>query len=321
MSSEFLVADIGGTNVRFAIAHIENNNDIKIENLSVLPTENWLYLEDAVFDYLKHVGSSPMRAAIAFAGPVNKDEVSMTNGTWQFNQSELAPFMKMDEVKVFNDFCAKACSLIMLRDDQIRQIGGTGEIEERGNKIVVGPGTGIGVGALVSAGDKWKALASEAGHVGFSPRGDLEKEIANVLSEDYQRISVEDLVSGRGLSNIYYALGLVKDKRYLKIHPSEIFDKAENENDEDSIETFKLFSGMLGCFASDMAGAFNATGGVYLSGGVLPKLGKYFVEEDFRTNFEANERLPFVQDIKTHMILEEQPALYGAAGYYSGMFL
>lgn len=320
MSTEFLVADIGGTNVRFALAYINEDNNIKLEKLSVLPTENWLYLEDAVTDYLKHVGAKPSRAAIAFAGPVNKDEVSMTNGTWQFNQSELAPFLKMEEVKVFNDFCAKACSLPLLGNEQLLQIGG-GEIEENGNKIVVGPGTGIGVGALVSAGEKWKAVSSEGGHIGFSPSGDLEKEICAVLNKEYHRITVEDLVSGRGLSNIYYALGLINGRHNLKLHPAEINEKATNEQDVDAIQTFKVFSGMLGCFASDMAGTFNATGGVYLTGGVLPKIQEYFLNSDFRDKFEENDKLPFVKDIKTQLIIEEQPALIGAAGYYLGMFL
>ncbi len=320
MSTEFLVADIGGTNVRFALANIDDNYNISIDDLSVLPTENWLYLEDAITDYLNHVGARPTRAAIAFAGPVNKDEVSMTNGTWQFNQSELAPFLKMEEVKVMNDFCAKACSLPLLKQDQLLQIG-EGEIEEQGNKIVVGPGTGIGVGALVSTGEKWKAIASEGGHVGFSPSGDLEKEICNVLSKEYHRISVEDLVAGRGLSNIYYALGIINGRNNLKLHPAEINEKASNEDDIDAIQTFKVFSGMLGCFASDMAGTFNATGGVYLTGGVLPKIKQFFLDSDFREKFEENEKLPFVKDIKTQLILEEQPALFGAAGYYSGMFL
>ena len=320
MSTEFLVADIGGTNVRFAIAGIDSQNNISIENLSVLPTENWLYLEDAVADYLTHVGRNPTRAAIAFAGPVNKDEVSMTNGTWQFYQSELAPFLKMEEVKVMNDFHAKACSLPLLKENQLHQIGG-GEIEERGNKIVVGPGTGIGVGALVSVGDKWRAVASEGGHIGFSPRGDLEKEIFNVLAKDYDRISVEDFVSGRGLSNIYYAIGAVNGHNNLKLSPAEINDKARNDKDADSIETLMVFSSMLGSFASDMAGTFNATGGVYLTGGVLPKIKDYFLESSFRDKFEENEKLHFVSDICTNLILEDQPALYGAAGYYSGMFL
>lgn len=320
MSSEFLVADIGGTNVRFALAYISEDNNITLDKLSVLPTENWLYLEDAVTDYLNHVDAKPSRAAIAFAGPVNKDDVSMTNGTWQFKQSELAPFLKMEEVKVFNDFCAKACALPLLRSDQLMQIGG-GEIEEKGNKIVVGPGTGIGVGALVSAGEKWKAIASEGGHIGFSPSGDLEKEICYILSKEYQRISVEDLVAGRGLSNIYHAIGVMNGRHHLKLHPAEINEKATNENDVDAIQTFKVFSGMLGCYASDMAGTFNATGGVYLTGGVLPKIKQYFLESNFREKFEENEKLPFVKEIKTQLILEEQPALFGAAGYYSGMFL
>lgn len=320
MSTEFLVADVGGTNVRFALAYIDEDNNIKLEKLSVLPTENWLYLEDAVTDYLKHVGAKPSRAAIAFAGPVNKDEVSMTNGTWQFNQSELAPFLKMEEVKVFNDFCAKACSLPLLGNDQLLQIGG-GEIEENGNKIVVGPGTGIGVGALVSAGEKWKAVSSEGGHIGFSPSGDIEKEICAVLNKDYHRITVEDLVSGRGLSNIYHALGFINGRHNLKLHPAEINEKATNEQDVDAIQTFKVFSGMLGCYASDMAGTFNATGGVYLTGGVLPKIQEYFLKSDFREKFEENDKLPFVKDIKTQLITEEQPTLIGVAGYYLGMFL
>lgn len=320
MSAEFLVADIGGTNVRFAIAEIDSQNNINIENLSVLPTENWLYLEDAVADYLTHVGRSPKRAAIAFAGPINKDDVSMTNGTWQFYQSELAPFLKMEEVKVMNDFHAKACSLPLLKESQLHQIGG-GEIEERGNKIVVGPGTGIGVGALVSVGDKWRAIASEGGHIGYSPNGDLEKEIFNVLAKEHDRISVEDFVSGRGLSNIYYAIGAVNGHNNLKISPAEINKKAHNDKDADSIETLMVFSSMLGSFTSDMAGTFNATGGVYLTGGVLPKIKDYFLKSGFRDRFEENENLPFVRDIRTNLILEDQPALYGAAGYYSGMFL
>ena len=240
---------------------------------------------------------------------------------WKFNQSELPVLIKMEEVKVINDFCAKACSLITLREDQLRQIGTGGETNERGNKIVVGPGTGIGVGALVSVGNKWKAVASEGGYIGYSPSGNIEKEIANVLNKDYYRISIEDLVSGRGLSNIYYALGVIKGMPYLKLHPAEITRKATNENDEDCIETLRIFSGILGGYASDMAGTFNATGGVYLSGGVVPKIRQYFNETNFREKFEENEKLPFVKQIKTHMILEENDALFGAASCYSGTFI
>jgi len=114
---------------------------------------------------------------------------------------------------------------------------------------------------------------------------------------------------------------MIKDKHYLKLYPAEINEKARVENDVDCIETFKIFSGMLGHYASDMAGTFNATGGVYLAGGVLPKIKDLFIESDFRAKFEENEKLPFVKEIQTQMILEEQPALFGAAGYYCGMFL
>ncbi|MCC3860362.1 glucokinase [Pseudemcibacter aquimaris] len=320
MTSELLVADIGGTNVRFAIASINDENDISLNNINMCPTENWLYLEDAVNDYLSHVGKRPARASIAFAGPVNSDLVTMTNGTWEFKQSELASYLNMEEVKVMNDYCAHACSMPLLKGDQLVQIGG-GEVAENGNMVVLGPGTGVGVGALVSVGDKWKAVASEGGHVGFSASGDLEKEINRIIADEYHRVSIEEMVSGRGISNIYYALGIINGTHNLRLHPAEINKMASDDNDPDSVQAIKIFSGMLGSFASDMAGTFNATGGVYLAGGVLPKLKDFFLDSNFREKFEENEKLPFVKDIETHLIMEEYPALFGAAAYYSGMFL
>ena len=320
MTSEILVADIGGTHARFALAYINNYHDIRLDKITVYPTENWMYLEDAIADYLLQVKAKPTRAAVAFAGPVNDDEVSMTNGTWQFKQSEIADFLKMEEVKVLNDYCANACSLPLLREDQMIKVGG-GQTEKRGNKIVVGPGTGVGVAALISAGDKWKPIASEGGHVGFAPSGDVEKEIYSILCPEYNRMSAEHLLSGRGIGSIYYALGIMNGRRNERLHPSEINDLATEQNDEDSIQALKIYSGMLGCYASDMAGTFNATGGVYLAGGVLPKIRKFFLESAFRTKFEENENLPFVKDMATYFILEEQPALIGAAGFYSGMYL
>ena len=320
MSSEILVADIGGTNARFAMAYISDNNDISLEKITVYPTENWVYLEDAIADYLLQVKAKPERASVAFAGPVNKDEVSMTNGTWQFKQSEIGDFLKMKEVKVLNDYCANACSLPLLKDEQLLKIG-EGVIEEGANKIVVGPGTGVGVAALVAAGDKWKAIASEGGHVAYGPSGDLEKEIFKILSPEHHRMSAEHLMSGRGISSIYYALGIINGKGNERLDPAEVNDLATIEKDADSIQTIKIYSGMLGCYVSDMAGTFNATGGVYLAGGVLPKIQDIFLESNFRAKFEENENLPFVKDIATYLILEEQPALFGAAGYYSGLFL
>jgi glucokinase len=320
MDSEFLVADIGGTNVRFAIANIDENLDIQLNDVNMYPTENWLYLEDAVNDYLAQVGKRVKKASIAFAGPVNKDEVSMTNGTWQFNQSELASYLHMEEVIVMNDYYALACSMPILKDDQLIKIGG-GESIKNGNMVVLGPGTGVGVGAIVSVGEKWKAVASEGGHIGFSPSGALEKEIFKIIADDYNRVSIEELMSGRGLSNINFALGKIKGLDQSKIRPATINKLATEENDENSVQAIKIFSGMLGSFASDMAGTFNATAGVFLAGGMLPKMQQFFLESDFRAKFEENEKLPFVKSIETYLIIEKYPALYGAAAHYSGMFL
>lgn len=316
----FLVADIGGTNSRFAIAYIEEDNHIRLENINIFPTENWVYMEDAVADYLSYVKIHPERGAIAFAGPVNEDEVSMTNGSWSFNQSDIAQILKMKEIKVLNDFSANACSLPLIDNDKLHQIGG-GEISLNGNKIVVGPGTGIGVGALISVGDKWKNVASEGGHVGFAPSGELEMEIFKILSKDYQRMSAENILSGPGINLIHRALCQINDVGKFDLEPEEISKKALEKNDELSIQAIEIYCGMIGRFASDMAGVFNATGGVYMAGGVLPKNKKILLNSEFRTRFEENKDLPFVDNIATYLIEDEYSAMIGAAGYYSGMFL
>ncbi|MDG1709421.1 MAG: glucokinase, partial [Emcibacteraceae bacterium] len=319
-TSELLVADIGGTNVRFAIAKIDEQHNIKLNRIEMYLTDNWLYLEDAINDYLAQVGKKVTKASIAFAGPVNSDEVSMTNGTWSFKQSSLASYLGMDEVRVLNDYYAKACSLPLLKSNQLLKVG-RGIAEEGANKIVVGPGTGIGVGALVAVNGKWKAVASEGGHIAFSPSGDLEKEIGKIIADEYQRVSIEEVIAGRGMTNIYHALGIINGTNNDRLEPAEINRLATEENDPDSVQTLKIFSNMLGSYASDMAGTFNATGGVYLAGGVLPKIKEFFLESDFRAKFEENEKLPFVKDIETNLIIEEFPALIGAAGHYSGLFL
>ena len=128
-------------------------------------------------------------------------------------------------------------------------------------------------------------------------------------------------MSGRGLSNIHFALGKIKGLDQSKIRPATINKLATEENDENSVQAIKIFSGILGSFASDMAGTFNATAGVFLAGGMLPKMQQFFLESDFRAKFEENEKLPFVKSIETYLIIEKYPALYGAAAHYSGMFL
>ncbi len=320
MDAAFLVADIGGTNARFAIAYIERNNHIRLEHIMVFPTENWVYMEDAIADYFSKVKIHPERGTIAFAGPVNDDEVIMTNGTWSFNQSDIAQILKMKEIRVINDFAAHACCLPLINENKLYKIG-DGESVARRNKIVVGPGTGIGVGALVAVGDKWKNVATEGGHVGFSPSGDLEKEIYNIVSKEVTRLSAENILSGPAISIIYSALAEINGQPPLELSSKEISQQALEQNDQASIQTIEVYCGMIGSFASDMAGVFNATGGVYLTGGVLPKNKQLLLSSKFREKFEGNEDLPFVKNIPTYLIEEEFPALLGAAGYYSGMFL
>jgi len=315
-SEPILVADIGGTNARFAIAY--NDDPIRLENILVLATHDYASLQDAVETYLdKWAQDRPSKACLAVAGPVVEDEVHMTNCPWLFYQSKLANELKMDQVIVLNDFEAIACALPYLPDNQLRKIGG-GAPKDNGNYVVVGPGTGIGVAGLTQVDNGWKVLGSEAGHIGFAPGDDFEQEILKVISRDYPRVSVERLLSGNGFCRIYNALGHVKDISLQPLTPAEITKAAFEETSDICKQTVHIFCSMLGSFAGDMAITFNATSGVYLAGGIIPKIQPIFEKSFFRQKFENKGRLDYIQDIPTYQITEEHPALIGAAAKLQG---
>jgi len=314
-----LVADIGGTNARFALAHV--GDEIRLENIQILATGEFEKLEDAVETFLSNMkGPRPQKAAIAVAGPIVEDRVKMTNCDWRFLQSGLAKSLSMKEVTVLNDFEAIACAIPYLDQRKILQIG-PGKPDPEGNIVVVGPGTGIGVSALTPVGSGWKILTSEGGHVGFAPSNEVEQNLLRIISSEYPRVSVERLISGKGLGALYQALGTLNEVSLPPLSSKEITTLALKNADEYSIQTLEMFCAILGSFAGDLAVTFNATGGVYLAGGILPKIQDFFLKSPFRKRFEDKGRLDFVKNIPTYQILEAQPALIGAAAKTQGKFL
>lgn len=314
-----LVADIGGTNARFALAHV--GNEITLDHIKILPTNEYERLEDAVEDFLANIDEErPKKAAIAVAGPIVEDRVKMTNCCWRFLQSDLAKVFAMDEVMVLNDFEAIACAIPYLDRQNILQVG-TGSTDPKGNIVVVGPGTGIGVAALTPVGDGWKILTSEGGHAGFAPASELEQDVLKVVSKDYPRVSVERLISGKGLAVLYQALGTIKGVSLPPLRSSEITAQALKNADEYSVQTLDMFCAILGSFAGDLAVTFKATGGVYLAGGILPRIQEFFLKSRFRQRFGDKGRMGFVKDIATYQIVEQHPALIGSAAKTQGKFL
>lgn len=316
--SPILVADIGGTNARFAIAHI--GESISLSQLRIFPTDDYDSLPAAIAAYL--AGNSDERphvASIAIAGPVVADLVRMTNCPWSFRPSALANDLGMDQVSVLNDFEAIACALPYLEEDDLLKIG-PGTIQDGGNKIVLGPGTGIGVAAITAVGSGWKVLTSEGGHVGFAPADDLERQILRTVKYKYPRVSVERVISGQGFTTLYQALASLRGEAAEPLKAKEITRRALDNPDSHCGEVVDIFCSILGTFAGDMAVTFNATGGVYLAGGILPRIQEFFLASQFRSRFEDKGRLTYVKDIPTLQIMAKQPALIGAAARIQGKF-
>jgi len=316
--TSLLVADVGGTNARFALA--EKREKISVSQVKILATGDYDSLSSAALAYLAQTsGPRPEVAAIAIAGPVVEDHVKMTNCPWSFTRSSLAADVGLSEVKLLNDFEAIACALPHIEPQELLKIGG-GSIIEGGTKVVIGPGTGIGVAALAPVGPGWKILASEGGHVGFAPADDLERQILRTVKYKYPRVSVERVISGQGFSTLHQALATLRGEDAEILTPQEITKRAIEKPASDCGQVVGIFCSILGSFAGDMAVTFNATGGVYLAGGILPKIQEFFLASKFRERFENKGRLTYVKDIATQQIMLPQPALIGTAALVYGQY-
>ena len=312
MNAMSLVADIGGTNARFALHH-----EGRFDCIEVLPCASHATLADAMHSYL---GAATRRgftvdgirhAAIAIANPVEEDRVSMTNHHWSFSISGLRDERALSTLLVVNDFAALAMSLPFLQSYQRERIGGDagGGIELAGRPIgLIGPGTGLGVSGVIPADGRWIALASEGGHVSFAPANRDEVAILEALWGEYGHVSAERLLSGMGLELIHWALtGKRRDA-------PAITAAALDGSSADCLRTVETFCAILGSVAGNVALTLGATGGMYIGGGIVPRLGPLFTESAFRTRFEDKGRLsPYLARIPTYLITEQYPALHGVS--------
>ncbi|WP_339862438.1 glucokinase [Paremcibacter congregatus] len=318
-NAPLLVADIGGTNTRIALAHVDQDEaralHVELHNLVILPTASFDTPEAVFSSYLSTTtGEKPQRAVIAAAAPVVEDNIQLVDYPWSFSGDSMKKALKMQDVQIMNDFAAIACAIPHLSDDQFFQIGG-GQKVASGPAVVVGPGTGLGMAALTPLDDKWKIFSSEGGNICFAPTNRLEFEVMEIIKQQHPRVSVERLLSGQGLVALYRALAHLDKMPPASLTPEEITRKALENSDQTCTKTLDLFSALLGRFASDMALVFNATGGIYLAGGILPRIEDYFRNSGFRDSFESKGRLTYVKAIPTYQILEQQPALIGAAAW------
>ncbi len=309
-----LLADIGGTNARFALC----TRGGAVHDRMTLTCAEHSDLVAAAREYLRQTAPSqaPALGAIAVAAPLSGgNQVTMTNHRWSFSISEVQRRLDLTSLTVVNDFAAIALGVQRLAPGDRIQVGG-GTAVESAPVAVLGPGTGLGVSALVFSGADAAPVVGEGGHVTMAPFDDRESEVLRVLRRSFDHVSAERVVSGPGLVNLYRALNQVLDKTpEADITPPEITRRAINHACPVCAETVDMFCAMLGTVAANLALSVDARGGVYVAGGIVPKLGELFVRSGFRDRFQDKGRFSdYLSGIPTYVITHPTPAFLGLSG-------
>ena len=310
-----LLADIGGTNARFAL----ERGPGRIGDVATLACDSHPRFVDAVRAYLRRRPEARVRhAVVAIANPVEGDLIRMTNHHWQFSIEEARTDLGLDTLLLVNDFAALAMSVSTLAAAELVQVGGTvneNAARAGGTIGVLGAGTGLGVAGLLPAGDTggWSVLASEGGHVAFSPADEREQQILSFCWRRYPHVSAERLISGPGLSLIHEALSALRGDALETLTPALVVERGL-AGEALCRETLEIFCGMLGTMAANLAVTLNARGGIYIGGGVVPRLGSWFAGSPFRARFEHKGRFSsFTAQVPCFVIHAPTPALAGAA--------
>jgi glucokinase len=258
-------------------------------------------------------GHNVEHAAVAIANPVEGDRVRMTNYHWEFSIEQTRQQLHLDTLVVVNDFTALAMSLPRLPPEGVRQVGG-GEAARRSVIGLIGAGSGLGVSGLIPAGDGWVSLGSEGGHTNFAPRDERELAVLRYAWKHYDHVSFERLLSGPGLPLIYRALAEHAGTHAENLAAPEITRRALDGSDAVCVETLDAFCAMLGTAAANLAVTLGAFGGIYIGGGIVPRLGTYFDRSPFRSRFEDKGRFRrYVAAIPTFLITAEQSTFVGAS--------
>ncbi|MEO7494324.1 MAG: glucokinase [Massilia sp.] len=310
-----LLADIGGTNARFAL----ETSPGQIGAIAVLPCADYPTVADALRAYLArpelaaHPAGAIRHAAIAIANPVVGDLVRMTNHHWEFSIAALQRECGFDTLIVVNDFTALARALPLLSGDQKRQIGG-GTPQPSSALGLLGAGTGLGVSGLIPQGAHWTALRSEGGHATFSPANETEIAILRFAWREFEHVSAERLLSGDGLELIYRALAHHTGQPDEKLSAPEITRRGLAGECAFCDQVIEAFCLMLGTVAGNLAVTLGAQGGIYIGGGIVPRLGARFAASGFRQRFEQKGRfVGYLSQVPTYVILDPYPAFLGVS--------
>lgn len=308
-----LIGDIGGTNARFSIvpdAQSEASEPV------IVQTANFASIDDAIRSAV--LDRSPVRpnsAVLAVAGPVDSDEIQLTNCPWIVKPRQMIVNLGLGDIVVLNDFEAQALAVVALGEEHMEKIGG-GAPEPAAGRVVLGPGTGLGVAGLVYALDHWIPVPGEGGHMDIGPRTPRDFEVFPHIEKLEGRISGEQILCGRGLVNVYRAVAKADGKAAPFTTPAEVTAAALAATDPVAEEALETFVTCLGRTAGDLALVFMSRGGVFLTGGIAQKIIPALKAGNFRAAFE--DKAPHSELMRTmpvYVITHPLAALSGLAAY------
>ncbi len=312
MNKPFAIyADIGGTNSRIAVQMTETS---AYEQVKIYPSINFNAPCEVILQYLADQGlDKPEHIAIAIACPITDDALKMANLHWTFSIAATKKNTGVNSVHFINDFEALVLSLPHLGTDEQIKIG-QGEAIINGTMALIGPGTGVGVASLIHTGSRYQALPCEGGHVLYPPQDLEEIEIVKVVMQEHPIVSVEHLLSGgRGIINLIKGVATVHGQSIPLWTPKELFEQGLIHQHKLAIEILSRYCAMLGNVAGNLALTVGAHGGMYIGGGLVPRLGDFFVHSRFRECFEKKDLADYyVKAMPTIMVTAEFPALLGA---------
>lgn len=310
-----LVADIGGTHARFALADPVSG---ALHAARSVAAAEYPDIATAIRDYLDSVQGPASRGALAVAAPVAGPRIEFTNSPWSFERDSLRRALGFARLEILNDFEALALAVPSLPSASLRVLK-PGVPDALAPCVVLGPGTGLGVAGLLrsaagGASAAPRALPSQGGHIGFAPVDDLEIELLRFVQASIGRVSAEQLLSGRGLAQLYRFFSQRAARAAAGLTPAEVSARALAGDDPAAVEAVLRFWAMLGSFAADVALLYGAWGGVYIGGGIAPRLLALFDRSDFRARFAAHQPMDTVlAPVPIWLIEDPHAALLGAA--------
>lgn len=315
-----LLADIGGTNARFALADPAAASPLLVDSVQRFAVSDFPSLADTARHYLRETGQHEddiRQGVFAVAGRVDGDEARITNHPWVISRTRTQAQLGFDRVCLINDFAAQAMAIPLLQANDVVQIGGVAWTPEPDPQhrtyAILGPGTGLGVGALVIRGGREYPLETEGGHVSFPPGTPEELAILDRLSAQFGRVSNERLICGPGLVNIHRALSELAGEDPGPMQPADITARAQ-AGDPRSMRAVDVFCAVFGAISGDLVLTLGAWDGVFLTGGLVPKMLDALQHSGFRQRFEHKGRFsPTMARVPSLAVMHPHAGLLGTA--------